>query len=83
MFSEQQGFYISHTLLITIKMAYTGDYTSTDLPNIVFDFIGTIFVVLVDNAVVLVSLIVLIIILELVTGVFSKVFKGILGGLHK
>lgn len=63
-------------------MAYAGSYSATDLPTIIFDFVGTVFVVLVDNAVVLVSLIILAIVLELTTGIISKGF-GVVRGMKK
>lgn len=64
-------------------MAYTPTYTSADLTTIVFDFVGQILAGLASNGAVIVGLIILIIVLELTTGVISKLFGGLLGSLKR
>lgn len=60
-------------------MAYTATYTAADLGNVVIDVIGAFLAGIQTNAALLVTLIVLAVIVELTTGLFSKLLGGMFG----
>lgn len=64
-------------------MAYTPTYESADLVPIVFDFVGQVLAGLAGNGAIIVGLVILALILELTTGVISKMFGGLLGSFRK
>lgn len=64
-------------------MVYEPTYVSGDLTAIVFDFVGQVLAGLASNGGVIVGLIILALILELTTGVITKMFGGLLGSLKR
>lgn len=64
-------------------MSYTPTYESADLVPIVFDFVGQVLAGLASNGTIIVGLIILALILELTTGVITKMFGGLLGSLKR
>ena len=64
-------------------MAYTPTYVAGDLSAIVMDLVGQVMVALVSNASIIVGLVILVIIVELTTGLISKVFGGLLGSFKR
>lgn len=59
-------------------MAYSATYTVADIDDIIIDFIGTVMAALVDNALILVTLIILGIIVYLTRDLIRNLIGGLL-----